>query len=128
MILSGQGTPSSLILHPSYFIMRYCFALDLKDDPDAIAAYEQYHKAVWEEILLSIKQAGITDMEIYRAGNRLFMIMETDANFSFDHKRRLDAENAIVQQWETLMEQYQQRLPFAPPNEKWLLMKQIFKL
>ncbi len=25
-------------------------------------------------------------MEIYRFGNRLFMIMETDATFSFDHK------------------------------------------
>jgi L-rhamnose mutarotase len=108
--------------------MRYCFALDLKDDPKAIAEYEQYHAAVWDDILQSIKQAGISDMEIYRAGTRLFMIMETDAHFSFDQKSRMDAENPKVQQWETLMEQYQQRLPFAKPNEKWVLMQRIFKL
>ncbi len=108
--------------------MRYCFALDLKDEPQAIAQYEQYHTAVWEGILVSIKQAGISAMEIYRAGNRLFMIMETEASFSFEQKSQMDADNPLVQQWETLMEQYQQRLPFAKPGEKWVLMQQIFKL
>jgi L-rhamnose mutarotase len=108
--------------------MRHCFALDLKDDPKAIAEYEQYHTAVWDDILQSIKKAGISDMEIYRVGNRLFMIMETDSGFSFEQKGHMDSENPIVQQWETLMEQYQQRLPFANPNEKWVRMQRIFKL
>ena len=62
---------------------RYCLALDLKDDPALIAAYEEYHASVWPEIITSINEAGIKALEIYRVSNRLFMIMETDDDFSF---------------------------------------------
>ena len=65
---------------------RYCLALDLIDDPDLIEEYEGYHKNVWPEILDSIKHSGIMSMEIYRVENRLFMIMETDEEFSFEEK------------------------------------------
>ena len=34
--------------------MRYCFALDLKNDETLIAEYEEYHQRVWPEILESI--------------------------------------------------------------------------
>lgn len=107
---------------------RYCLALDLKDDPTLIATYEAYHKAVWPEILASIRSAGIESLDIYRTGNRLFMIMEVNHNFSFEAKSKADSENQKVQEWETLMWQYQQALPFAKSGEKWLLMDQIFKL
>lgn len=39
--------------------MRYCFALDLKNDDSLIAEYERYHQKVWPEIIDSIKSAGI---------------------------------------------------------------------
>lgn len=105
---------------------RYCLALDLKNDPVLIAEYEAYHKAVWPEILQSIEESGIVHMEIYRIENRLFMIMEANADFSFDRKSIADAANSTVQKWETLMWQYQQALPSAKPGEKWLLMDKIF--
>ncbi|GAB4020956.1 L-rhamnose mutarotase [Spirosoma koreense] len=108
--------------------MRYCLALDLKDDPASIAEYEQYHKRLRPEIEASIREAGITEMEIYRVGNRLFMIMETDETFSFDAKAAADAANPKVQEWEQLMWTYQQSLPMAKPGEKWVLMNQIFQL
>ena len=50
---------------------RYCLALDLKDDPQLIAAYETYHQNVWPEILQSIRNAGILNMEIYQVDNQL---------------------------------------------------------
>ncbi|MBD0287188.1 MAG: L-rhamnose mutarotase, partial [Flavisolibacter sp.] len=67
---------------------RYCLALDLVDDPLLIAEYEHWHKSEngWPEIKKSILDSGITNMEIYRTGNRLFMIMETDDAFSFERK------------------------------------------
>ena len=108
--------------------MRYCLALDLKDDPALIAEYEAYHKKVWTEILQSISDSGIEQMEIYRTGNRLFMIMETDGHFEFEKKRDADTSNQKVQEWEKLMWKYQQALPNAKPEEKWLLMKKIFSL
>ncbi|GAB3894139.1 L-fucose mutarotase [Larkinella knui] len=108
--------------------MRHCFALDLKDDPALIAEYEKYHEKLRPEIEESIRSAGITEMEIYRIGNRLFMIMETDASFSFEKKAEMDASNPNVQEWETLMWTYQQALPMAKPGEKWMLLDNIFKL
>ncbi len=107
---------------------RYCFALDLKDDPTLIAEYERYHERIWPEITRSIHDAGIEDMEIYRVGNRLCMVMEVSDDFSFAAKDRSDRANPRVQEWEELMWQYQQPLPLAKPGEKWLRMERIFKL
>jgi L-rhamnose mutarotase len=107
---------------------RYCLALDLVDDKQLISEYEKYHSAVWPEIIKSITGSGITEMEIYRVGNRLFMIMETTDSFSFDKKGAMDAGNTKVQEWEQLMWKYQQGLPFAKPGEKWMLMEKIFTL
>ncbi|WP_194775923.1 L-rhamnose mutarotase [Pararhodonellum marinum] len=106
---------------------RYCLTLDLKNDPLAISAYEQYHEKVWPEILQSIEAAGITSMHIYRWETRLFMIMETLPEFSFEKKAKLDASNAKVQEWEKLLWQYQKSLPGSKPGEKWQLMKHIFE-
>ena len=106
--------------------MKYCFALDLKDNPKLIKEYEDYHKSVWPEILDSIKNSGIDNMEIYRVSNRLFMIIETNSKFSFDRKKQLDISNNYVQKWERLMSQYQKNLPFSKPGEKWVLMTKIF--
>ena len=107
---------------------RYTLALDLVDDKKLIAEYEQYHERIWMEIRDSITDSGITDMEIYCLSNRLFMIMETTDDFSFEQKGKMDAENPKVQEWETLMWQYQQALPMAKDGEKWLLMDKIFDL
>jgi L-rhamnose mutarotase len=107
---------------------RYCLLLDLKNDPQLIAEYEARHREVWPEILESIKKAGITDMQIYRWQNRLFMIMETDETFSFEAKAAADAASEKVQAWESLMWQYQQALPGVAPGQKWQLMNKIFQL
>lgn len=107
---------------------KYCFTLDLKNVPELISEYKEYHQTVWPEIKASILDAGITNMEIYLLENRLFMIMETDETFSFKKKAEMDAANPKVQEWEQLMWQYQQALPTAKPGEKWLLMDKIFQL
>ena len=108
--------------------MRLCFALDLRPDPDLIREYEAYHRAVWPEILDSIRDSGISGLEIYRIENRLFMILEAGPGFSLEHKAAMDAANPKVQEWETLMWRYQQALPTARPGEKWMAMERIFQL
>jgi len=108
-------------------IFRYCLALDLINDESLIKEYEAYHRQVWPEILQSIQQAGIDKMEIYRVGNRLFMIIESNTAVDFAAKARADAASEKVQQWETLMWKYQQGLPFAKPGEKWMMMEKIFE-
>jgi L-rhamnose mutarotase len=108
--------------------MRYCLALDLIDNPDLIAEYERYHREVWPGIRKSIRAADVTEMEIYRTGNRLFMIMETGSTFDPVKKAEMDAGNPEVQEWEQLMWKYQQALPNAKPGEKWVMMDKIFNL
>jgi len=107
---------------------RYCFAVDLKDDPQAIAEYRRHHFEIWPEVTRSIKDAGVADLEIYLTGNRLFMILEAGPSFSLEGKAAADLENPKVQEWERLMWEYQQPLPQAKAGEKWRLMERIFKL
>jgi L-rhamnose mutarotase len=107
---------------------RYCLALDLVNDPDLIKEYEVMHQQVWPEIQDSITSAGIDTMEIYRYGNRLFMIMEVNSKFSFEKKGAMDASNEKVQEWEKLMWKYQQAIPGAKAGEKWVIMDKIFEL
>ncbi len=109
---------------------RYCLALDLIDDPLLIAEYEHWHKAEngWPEVKKGIIDAGVALMEIYRTGNRLFMIMETEDGFSFAHKAKMDETNARVADWEQLMWKFQQPLAWAKEGEKWIVMDKIFSL
>ncbi len=109
-------------------MQHFCLALDLQDDPDLIASYEKYHHEVWPEIIASIRDSGINRLDIFRTGNRLFMILEADDSFSFEKKAFLDSNNPKVQEWETLMWQFQQPLPWGKPGEKWVVMERIFGL
>jgi L-rhamnose mutarotase len=107
---------------------RYCLTLDLKNEPNLIEEYAEWHKHVWPEIVESIQSSGIVDMEIYKFNNRLFMIMETDSTFSFEKKASMDAGNKKVQEWESIMWKYQKGIPGAKEDEKWMVMEEVFLL
>lgn len=104
---------------------RYCLALDLVDDAELIAAYERWHApgGVWPEIVADIRERGVTQMEIWRIGTRMVMIVE--AGEAFVQPRTLPPR---VAEWEALMSQYQLPLAGAAPGEKWLPMTRIFSL
>jgi len=107
---------------------RYCFALDLLNDPELISEYKKYHEKIWPEITESLIESGIENLDIYLTGNRLFMIMEVNDSFSFEKKTSMDLGNPKVQEWEHLMWKYQQALPWAKKDEKWILMDHIYQL
>ncbi|MEI6866504.1 L-rhamnose mutarotase [Flavicella sp.] len=109
---------------------KYCFSCDLKNDSKLISEYKEHHLAgnIWPEITKSIKDAGVVNLEIYLTGNRMFMIMEVHENFDPVKKAKMDADNPKVQEWEKLMWNYQQELPWAKDGEKWIPLEQVFKL
>ncbi|MBN7812606.1 L-rhamnose mutarotase [Algoriphagus sp. H41] len=100
---------------------------DLKDEPEAIQAYVDCHKAVDPAILESIRVAGIVQMSIYRWRNRLSMILVANEEFSFEKKAKLDDANPKVQEWEAFLGQYQTNLPGTPPNWRWAMTEKIFE-
>ncbi len=106
-----------------------CFALDLHDDPALIAEYERWHRRefIWPEVVASIREAGILDMQIFRTGNRLVMLMRAAPSFDAAAKAAADAASERVQAWETLMSTFQQPLPWAA-GQKWVPMDRIFDL
>ena len=56
------------------------------------------------------------------------MIIEVNDSFSFEKKTSMDSDNPKVQEWESLMWKYQQALPWAKKDEKWMLMEKIYQL
>jgi L-rhamnose mutarotase len=107
---------------------RHCLTLDLKDDQAAIAEYKRYHVKIWPEVKQSLIDAGIEGMEIYLAGTRMFMIMDVNDSFSMEAKAAADAVNAKVQEWETLMHGFQQRVPGSGRDNWWVVMDRVFSL
>lgn len=112
---------------------RMCFAVDLRDGPEAIASYKRWHAPGGPPagVTRSLREAGIAVLEIYLIGNRLFMIMDVESRYSPEAKERADATNADVQAWNQLMDTLQQALPFAKPGVnagKWQQMECIYSL
>ncbi|RHW18937.1 L-rhamnose mutarotase [Sphingomonas gilva] len=105
--------------------MRHILLLDLKDEADLIARYERHHApgAVPEAVTASIRAAGVTAMEIFRSGNRLVMVVEAEAGFD-----SAGQSNPSTAAWEAMMDEFQQRLPWAPPGRKWVPAARIFSL
>jgi len=108
---------------------RHVLTVDLRDDPAAIAAYREYHRRVWPEVLDSLRRAGVHSMDIRLQGRRLVMILELNDGLDV---RRVFAAHADshprVQEWERLMASLQERPPDAPPGEWWAVMEPIFRL
>jgi L-rhamnose mutarotase len=109
--------------------VRYALALDLVDDAEKIAAYEKAHETIWPEVRDHLRAQGVLDMEIYRLGTRLFMLMEVDPQvYSAEAMSAASQANAVIVKWEALMSTYQVPTPWTPANEKWAPMAPIFSL
>ena len=109
---------------------RIVLALDLVDDAELIADYVRWH-AVGQtppEITRSLRDAGIENMDIFRAGTRMFMIIDARDDFSTEEKARMDDANPHVVAWGKRMRQFQQPIPAAGPDGSWHPMERIFRL
>ena len=105
---------------------RYCQTLMLVDDQAMIERYVEAHKHVWPEVIEGQRQVGILDMQIFRHGRNLFMIMDTIDSFDFDHDMARLAKLPLQAEWEAHVAQFQGADPEAPSSAKWQLMDRIF--
>ncbi len=112
--------------HPCQ-VKRYCQTLDLKDDPQMIAEYVNRHSKAkaWPEIREGIRSIGILEMEIYRLGTHLFMIVETPLDFEWEEAMEKLATLPRQEEWEEYMAVFQICEPGATSAQKWKLMDRI---
>lgn len=112
-------------------IVRRCFAVDLHDDPERIAAYRKWHAPGGPPAAVSaaIRADGVESLEIWWVGDRLFMIMEQDPALAPDPetKRARDSANPDVAAWDELMAGFQRPLPHAP-DRTWVELDRIYSL
>ena|SRR5690554_2271924 len=115
-------------MHQHSNMKRYCQILDLHNDPKLISAYVEEHKDVWNEIKEGIRSVGILDMQIYKHGNRLFMIVDTVDDFDWEQDNARLANLPRQQEWENRMSKYQVSSTGQPSHKKWQLMHPVFSL
>lgn len=113
---------------------RHCFALDLVDQSQAIEAYEAWHRPrkTPAEVITFFRNQGVEDLQIFRAGNRLFMILDlrdevSAADFA-------NAGNSVgMKAWAEKMSAYQKPIAFGSvgvqtPSQSWVPMSELFNL
>ena len=105
---------------------RYCQTLTLVDNPEMIAKYVEAHAHVWPEIIEGQRAVGILDMQIYRHGRNLFMIMDTVDDLDFDRDMAHLATLPRQAEWEAYVSQFQGCSADARSDEKWQLLERIF--
>ncbi|HEX2586530.1 MAG TPA: L-rhamnose mutarotase [Steroidobacteraceae bacterium] len=112
---------------------RQCFTVNLRNDPEAIKRYTEFHKPGGPPaaVTKALRDCGITVMEIYLIANHLFMIMEVNEQYSPELRARIDATTPEVQAWATLMNTMQVALPI-PANDagagNWRRLECIYRL
>ena len=102
--------------------------VDLKDDPAIVEAYKAHHRRVWPEVLRSLKNAGIADMQIYLLGRRLVMIVDTHGRDVRGCFATHLASHPRIAEWEELMKSMQEPPPGSEPGEWWAMMQPVFRL
>lgn len=111
-------------------VLRFCKTMELRNDATLIEAYKKAHAkgAAWPEITQGMKDVGILDMEIYLLGTKLFMIMDTVADFDHDKAMAVLATKPRQSEWEAHMAQFQDASADASADQKWQLMERIYKM
>ena len=107
--------------------MLHVLALDLKDDPALIDAYEAHHRAVWPEVLAHLARHGVERMQIWRLGTRMTMLMHTDdAVYDAARMKAASEGDPVIRRWEELMWTFQAPTPWTAAGHKWTEMQCLF--
>jgi L-rhamnose mutarotase len=109
-------------------VKTFGLTLLLQDDPDKIASYKDYHRAVWPEVKARLQECGVQGMHIFLRGTRLFMYLTTDDDFEPARDFTRINDDPVSARWNELMATLQARAPEAGAGEWWAPMELVFDL
>jgi L-rhamnose mutarotase len=97
---------------------RFGLTARLRDGGDAVDAYERFHARIWPEVLEDGRRSGVSRTSIFREGDRLFMVMDTDDDFRIEAFGFPSAEPR-VREWQATMDTLLLDQPDLAPGHKW---------
>lgn len=105
---------------------RFIRMIDLVDNAVAIAAYEKAHAPghTPPAVLASQRRHGIVELEMYRLGARLVMVMEVDDRFDPDALDREMQADSVLIDWHRHMSAVQRPID---GQQGWAEMPCIFR-
>ena len=104
---------------------RFAMTVLLKNDPEIIRKYEEFHANPWPEVIESGYDCGIRRVFIYRYGHQLFMFLETVDDCDLGGALQKCLLDPKLRQWDEIMREMQEPVPGAPKDAKWVQMKEI---
>ncbi len=100
---------------------RYAFCLQLRAGMEE--AYDEAHRKVWPEMLVLLKQAGISEYSIFRRDRDVVLVLQAeDFNAAWDCVEQ-DPVNA---RWQKTMAQYFDEMEPLRADERFPMMQEIF--
>jgi L-rhamnose mutarotase len=80
---------------------------------------------VWPELLIRLKEVGISDYSIFRRGQELFLCLRAD---DFDRAWDELDRDPVNQHWQALMSELFEPVPDKLPGERFAMMQEVFYL
>lgn len=110
-------------------LKTFGLTINLRDDPELIEKYKEYHRNVWPETEQALKAVGITAMKIFLLGRSMFMYIETVDDFVVerDFLKYLE-QDPKCREWDDLMRTFQEKVSEAKADEWWAMMEQVYEL
>jgi L-rhamnose mutarotase len=79
-------------------------------------------------VLAALRASGISGMQIFLLGRRMFMYMTTTDDYDPQRASAAYLSSPRVQEWEALMRTLQERAPEGRPDEWWAEMELVFDM
>ena len=107
----------------------FALTINLKNDEEIIERYKEYHRNPFPEVVEQISRSGVLDLKIFLRDRRMFMYMTTKDDYDPSKKVKGDLGNhPKVEEWNRLMNSFQEPAAEAGEGEWWASMDQVFDL
>lgn len=116
---------SSAEEHDARPLRRVAAVIGLADEH--AEEYLAHHRAVWPEVLATLRGANVTNYSIYRYGGLLFSYLEYRGT-DYEADMAQIAADPATQRWWSLMMPMQRTLRTDPEGPWWTDLEEVFHL
>jgi L-rhamnose mutarotase len=103
---------------------RYCFCLQVR--PERMDEYVERHRAVWSDMLTALRDTGWRNYSLFLRDDGLLVgYVEAD---SLQAAQAAMAGTEVNARWQSEMAEFFTGLDGRPPDEGFLLLREIFHL